>query len=381
MLENQKHLFSLSKEFTYLNCATMSAQLKSVEKVGIENLKKKNNPYLIEGAHFFTDKKILKARFAALIDAPDSESIAIISSVSYGMACVAKNISFEKGDEIILLQEQFPSNFYTWKQLEKEKGVVIKTIVAPPIGPERGLKWNEKLLEAISSKTKMVSIPNVHWTDGTLFDLKKVRRRTNDVNAYLIIDGTQSIGALPFSVSEIQPDALICAGYKWLMGSYGLGMAYFGEKFHHGMPIENNWMNHEGSENFANLVNYNENFKPKAGRFDMGESSNFILTPMLSEAIRQLLNWKPDNIQNYCQNITEDIFPILHQRGYFVEDSKHRAQHLFGIYLPETSSMDTIKSRLSHEKIVVSFRGNAIRVAPNVYNSKGDLEKLLSCFL
>ncbi len=138
----------------------------------------------------------MKERFAKFIEAPNPESIAIISSVSYGVAIVAKNIPFEKGDEIILLEEQFPSNFYTWKQLKKEKGVVLKTISAPPLELGRGKKWNEQLLEAITPKTKVVSIPNVHWTDGTLFNLMAICQRTNDVSAYLIIDGTQKCGCV-----------------------------------------------------------------------------------------------------------------------------------------------------------------------------------------
>ena len=302
MLECQKNLFSLSEDSTYLNCATMSAQMKSVEKIGIKNLLKKSNPFLIEGKDFFEDRELLKQRFAQLIEAPHPQSVAIIPSVSYGIATVAKNIHFEKGEEIVILGEQFPSNYFAWKQLEKEKGIIIKTVKAPEIEKGRGAKWNQALLEAISSKTKMVSMPIVHWTDGTLFDMMAIRRRTNEVEAYLIIDGTQSIGAMPFSISVIQPDALICAGYKWLMGSYGLGLAYYGERFYNGSPLENNWISHEGSEDFSNLVNYNENFKPKSARYDMGESSNFVFTPMLSEAIRQLLIWTPKAIQEYCSN-------------------------------------------------------------------------------
>ena len=381
MLRCQKNLFSLSDKASYLNCATMSAQLRSVEKIGIENLQKKNNPYLIESSHFFNDRAVLKQRFAQLIDAPDPESIAIIPSVSYGMATVAKNIPFEKGDEIIVLDEQFPSNYYVWKELEKDLGVVVKTIKAPPIAPGRSLLWNQAILEAISPKTKVVSIPNVHWTDGTLFDLKKIRDRSYDVGAFLVIDGTQSIGALPFSVQEIKPDALVCAGYKWLMGAYGLGVAYFGERFDSGSPIENNWINHEGSENFSELVNYNINFKAKAARYDMGESSNFILTPMLSEAIRQLLEWTPSAIQEYCASITNDFLPQLRGKGYFIEDSRHRGQHLFGIYLPENISMDSLKKKIAEREVFVSYRGQAIRVAPNVYNTKKDIEKLVSCFI
>ncbi len=165
------------------------------------------------------------------------------------------------------------------------------------------------------------------------------------------------------------------------MGAYGLGVAYFGKRFHEGLPIENNWMNHEGSENFANLVNYNENFKPKAARFDMGESSHFILTPMLSEAIRQLTEWSPNRIQRYCQNITQDVLNRLQELGYFIEDSEYRAKHLFGIYLPRESSLEKLKKKLSNKNVYVSYRGEVIRVAPNVYNSKADLEKLFSCFI
>lgn len=381
MLSNQKHLFDLSTNTTYLNGAYMAAQLKSVTHIGIENLKKKATPYIISESDFFSEKTLLKKRFAQLISASTADDIALIPSVSYGIAIAAKNIPFEKGDEIIVLQEQFPSNYYSWKQLEQEKGVIVKTIAAPKIAPGRALRWNQAILEAITLKTKLVAIPNIHWADGTYFDLKAIRTRSAEVNAYLIIDGTQSVGAMPFSVEEIQPDALICAGYKWLLGAYSLGVAYFGERFHQGKPLENNWINHQGSENFSNLVNYNQNFKGGASRYDVGESSNFILTPMLSEAIRQLLEWTPAAIQNYCKNITEEALELLPIDSYFIEDSQYRAHHLFGIYSTQGRSIDSLKKAIQAKNIYVSYRGDAIRVSPNVYNSKEDIEKLISCFI
>lgn len=381
MLSNQKHLFNLSEETIYLNGAYMAPQLRSVTDIGIENLKKKSQPHTITGHDFFSEKMMLRKRFAQLIDAPDPDTIAIIPSVSFGIATAKHNIPFERGDEIVVLEEQFPSNFYSWKQLEAEKGVVVKTIYAPPLEKGRGQAWNERILEAISSKTKCVAMPIVHWADGTKFDLEAIRKRTNEVDAYLIIDGTQSIGAMPFSVTQIKPDALICAGYKWLLGPYSLGLAYFGERFHHGTPIENNWMNHKDSENFANLVNYNLAFKPKALRYDVGESSNFILTPMLSEALNQLLSWTPEAIQHYCKTLCEASINELQAAGYFIEEPNDRAHHLFGIYLPKHKDMEALQKRIANKNIFVSYRGQAIRVAPNVYNDASDLENLLSCFL
>lgn len=381
MLTNQKHLFSLPDHITYLNGSYMSPQLKAVEQIGIQNLKRKSHPFSITARDFFSDKELLRERFAQLIDVEDPGSIAIIPSVSFGVATAMKNIPLSRGDEIVVLAEQFPSNYYAWKELETEKGVVVKTISASIFSEGRGKQWNEQILSAISVKTKCVTIPQVHWADGTKFDLKTIRKRTNDVGAYLIIDGTQSVGVMPFSVKEIMPDAVICAGYKWLMGAYGLGLAYFGEKFDDGKPLDNNWMNHEGAENFSNLVNYNDNFKAKAVRYDIGESSNFILVPMLSEGIKQLLEWTPQSIQDYCKSITEGPLQQLKQHGYFVEESGHRGHHLFGIYLPEDKSIKELKQEISAKNIFVSYRGNAIRVSPNVYNTVEDLEKLVSCFI
>lgn len=378
---HQKEKFSLSENAIYLNGAYMSPQLKSVEAIGIENLKRKSQPYSIYPEDFFTEKEVLRQRFAKLIQASDSDTIAIIPSVSYGVATVLKNIPFAKGDEIIVLEEQFPSNYYAWKELESTHGVIIKTIEAPPIESHRGATWNEKILEGINPHTKVVALPHVHWTDGTLFDLKSIRKRATEVGAYLIIDGTQSVGALPFSVEKIQPDALICGGYKWLLGPYSLGVAYFGERFHKGTPLENNWMNHMGSENFRNLVNYNETLKPKAIRYDVGESSNFILTPMLSDAIKQLIDWTPEAIQDYCASITEEAVNQLRAMGCFIEEEKGRAKHLFGIHLPDTIHLQDIQKKIEEAGIYVSYRGNAIRISSHLYNTKKDIEKLVSCFI
>ena len=268
-LKSKKQLFSLSENVIYLNGAYMSPLLKSVEQIGIEAISIKGNPQMLTESDFFSGQVVLKKRFSQLIEAESDQNIAIIPSVSYGISTVANNISLKKGDEILVLKEQFPSNIYAWKRRENETGCLVKTIEAPKIGLNRAKKWNELILNTINSKTKVVAIPQLHWADGTYFDLKAIREKTNSVNAYLIIDGTQSVGAFPFSVKEIQPDALICAGYKWLMGPYSSGVAYYSDRFNDGAPIEESWMNHEGRENFSQLVNYNYNYTPKAGRYDV----------------------------------------------------------------------------------------------------------------
>ena len=376
MITNQRSKFSLPTGNVYLNCAYMSPMLKTVEKRGIEGIHKKRNPAVVTGEDFFTNTEKVRKEFSKLINA-QANRVVLVSSVSYGMANVVNNIKLSSSDNIIVAAEQFPSNYYPWHRVSVDTGAKLKVIAPPMELVNRGKLWNERLLEAIDANTKLVALGNVHWADGTLFNLKEIRKRTREVGALLVIDGTQSVGALPFDVKEIQPDALVCAGYKWLMGPYSLGLAYYGEYFDQGKPVEENWINRLHSENFAGLVNYEINYQPGALRYEVGEHSNFILLPMLLEAVKQINQWKPKVIQQYCASITRKPISILQEAGYWIENEKFRAHHLFGVRLPAHAEVDKIKKALQKNKISVSFRGDAIRVSPNLYNSEADVMKLV----
>lgn len=377
MLTSKRAKFTLPPQVAYLNCAYMSPLLKDVEKVGIRALRRKRNPVNITVDDFFTDSEALRQEFAKLIHADEPNRIVIIPSVSYGMANVVKNIPIKKGEHIIVVAEQFPSNYYPWKSLCDETGGEVNVITPPEAFTDRGKRWNEKILEAITPATRAVAIGNVHWADGTRFDLDAIRKRTKEVNALLVIDGTQSVGAMPFDVQHIQPDALVCAGYKWLLGPYALGLAWYGEYFDNGKPVEENWINRQASENFAGLVNYEDTYQPGALRYEVGEHSNFILVPMLLKAIQQLNRWGPERIQDYCRHISADAVQQLKEMGFMVEDEAWRGSHLFGIRLPQGVDPEKVKQSLLRYKVYISFRGNAIRIAPNVYNTPEDFQRLV----
>jgi selenocysteine lyase/cysteine desulfurase len=355
----------------------MSPLHKDVEKAGIRALRGKRNPVLIAADDFFRDSDALREAYASLIHADDPKRMVIIPSVSYGMANVVKNLSIGKGQHILVVAEQFPSNYYPWKTLCDEQGAELHIVVPPQDYSDRGKRWNEYILDAINTNTRAVAIGHVHWADGTLFDLQAIRKRTREVGALLIIDGTQSVGALPFDVQQIQPDALICAGYKWLLGPYAIGLAYYGEYFDNGKPIEENWINRKDSENFAALVNYQNDYQPGALRYEVGEHSNFIGVPMLLTAIRQLNKWQPERIQEYCRNISREAVNALREKGFIIEEEAWRGAHLFGIRLAPGMDGEKIKQNLLKYKVYVSFRGNAIRVSPNVYNTPHDFQRLV----
>ncbi len=379
MLNNQKDKFSLPDDVSYLNTSYMSPLLKAVEKAGIAALQTKNTPFAISPNDFFEPVETVKKTYAKLIDTTEYNRIACIPSVSYGIACVTNNITLQPGDEIIVIEDQFPSNYYSWKKLAETYNAVIKTIAKPKDGEQKAKRWNEAVLNAITDKTKVVAMCQVHWADGSLFNLMAIREKTNIYKALLIIDGTQSVGAFPFSVAKIQPDALICATYKWLLGPYAFGFAYFGAYFDNGSPIEESWVNRVDSEDFSGLTNYNDNYKAGANRYGMGESANFISVPMATQAINQILEWTPEAIQEYCYSISKEALNELEELGFTIEDDAHRAHHLIGVKIPDFIDLEALKKQFSERKIFVSFRGNYIRLSPHLYSVKADFTKLVQC--
>lgn len=380
MLDCQKDKFNIPDDISYINGAYMSPNLKSVEMAGIQGVTHKSQPWEITRTHFFEPVEKLKQTVAKLINCDQPQRIALIPSASYGIANVTKNIKATAKHNIVLAEEGFPSNYYAWQKLADQTGAKIKSINPPKTTESRAKIWNEKIIDAINENTVAIALGNIHWADGTLFDLIKIRAKATENNALLIIDATQSLGAYPLDIQQVKPDVLISAAYKWLLGSYSFGVAYFGEKFDHGDPIEENWINRKDSHQFENLVNYQSEYKPQANRYMMGEQSNFIGVPMLQTALDQLLDWGVTNIQNYCKRLTKVPIEKLQAMGCILEEEAFRAHHLFGVRLSPQMDMDTLNSNLKKKKVMVSQRGNAIRIAPHLYNTQQDFDKLIECF-
>ncbi|MDH3649444.1 MAG: aminotransferase class V-fold PLP-dependent enzyme, partial [Saprospiraceae bacterium] len=333
-LQCQRSRFDLSDDVTYLNCAYLSPLLNSSVTAGIAGMRRKARPHNVFKDDFFDPLKELQEVFAKLIDCRNSQRIAFQPSASYGMATVVKNLVPKPGGNVVLLQDQFPSHVYAFRAFAAEHNLEVRT-VKPLVTDVDGINpWNQAILDAIDEDTVCVSCPHIHWADGTIIDLNAIREKTFQHKARFVVDGTQSIGALPFSIEALQPDALICSAYKYLLGPYTSCLSYYGPTFDGGSPLEYNWITRVDSDQFGHLVNYKEEFRPFAFRYNMGECSNFIMIPMLLDSIKQILAWGSANIQSYCRSIVEPFLVGVARKGYGFE-SRDRANHLFGIYLSD----------------------------------------------
>lgn len=380
-LSCQKHLFALDSNVHYLNGAAYSPGLSSSVEAGLEGLRlKAKTPYRITPQHHFETAYRVRCLFSDLVNAGNPERIALIPAVSYGMAVVAHNLhrlpDIVSKKQIVLIGEEFPNNVYAFERVSANLNLTIQRVEKPEAFENRGAIWNERLLEAITPDTALVVASAVHWIYGTLFDLEALGRRCREVSALLVVDATQSIGALPFDVQAVQPDALICAAYKWLLGPYGTGIAYFGPFFDDGVPVEESWMNRVESDQFSRLTRYERAHRSRAQRYNAGEFSQFIQLPMLEAALQQLLEWRPAEIQSYCRRLCETAIPQWQALGCRLEAPAQRAAHLFGLSLPENTDSERLVKLLADRRVFVSLRGGAVRVSPNVYNDAADIETL-----
>ena len=371
MIPCQRHLFELPDDVAYFNCAYTAPLMRTAAAAGRRAIEHKNAPWTITANDFFETGEENRTLFSRLVEG-NPDQVAIIPAVSYGIALAAKNLPVEKDQTILVLQDQFPSNVYSWRRLATARGARIITIPRPA-----GSDWTAAVLDAIDESTAIAALPNCHWTDGTVLDLVRIGKKCRANGTALVIDAIQSLGVMPFSVREVQPDFLAAGAHKWLLGAYSYGFCYVASKWLDSIPLEENWLNRESSEDFSRLVDYRDSYQHGARRFDMGGGSSFFLAPVVKAALMQILKWGVDDIAATLRNITGQIAKRAVDLGFQAAPEGLRAPHLLGLYLPAGLPRD-LPALLAGEKVYASVRGNAIRVAPHLYNSPADLDRLFA---
>lgn len=368
---SQRHLFDIPDDVTYLNASYLTPQLRSRRAAGVRALDQADAPWTILTDDFFSPVERLRGLFAELIGA-DSEGVAIIPSVSYGAGIAATNLKIGPGRTVIVVENQFPSNVYPWRAAIDTGGGEILTVPRP-----REEAWTGPVLEAIDSRTAVVTVPNCHWTDGSLLDLEQVGKAARAYGAALVIDASQSLGALPFDTAAIEPDFVYAVGYKWLLGPFGLGYLWMAPKYRRGTPLEQGWIVRKGADDFTRLVDYQDDYAEGARRFDVGERSSFQLVPMAEAALEQLLDWGIGEVATTLEHVTGAIEINAGDRGLQAMPREARAAHMIGLRAPNGLPLG-LGATLADQRVFVSVRGDSIRVSPHVYNDDSDVDRLFA---
>ncbi len=372
MLPCQRHLFDIPDDVAYLNCAYMSPLMKPALEAGTAGLARKAHPWELTPDKFFTGSDEFRTTAAQLVGC-SADDIAIVPSASYGIATAARNLPVKKGQSILVLAEQFPSNYYAWQRLAEESGASLKTVPWPEDND-----WTAAVLDSLTADVAIAALPHVQWTSGGRLDLVRIGEACRKLGTALVLDLTQSLGALPFRARDVQPDFAVAASYKWLLGPYSIGLLYVAPKWQGGRPLEENWIQRADARDFASLILYTENYDAGARRFDMGERSNFALLPAAVHAMKQLLQWEVAQISETAGALNRQLASAAANLGFFAPAEPWRAPHYLALRR-KAGIPKELPEMLAREKVFVSVRGSSIRVTPNVYNTVEDCERLIAC--
>jgi len=367
----QRANFDIPADVAYLNCAYMGPLSHRVVAAGIEGAKRKARPWNLPPRAFFDESERARGLFARLIGS-SADDVAIVPSASYGLAVAARNLPLARGQTVVVPAEQFPSNLYVWRESAKAADASIVTVAAPGDGD-----WTAAILQSLDTRTGVVALPHCRWTDGALLDLAAIGRRCRQIGAALAIDATQSLGALPLDLAAVDPDFLVTAGYKWLLGPYSLSFLYAAPRRQAGKPLEYNWINRQRSEDFARLVDYRDEYQAGARRYDMGERSNFAAMPAAIAALEQLLEWEVPRIQATLAAFNRAIAERARGIGLQVPPEHLRAGHFLGLGFPK-GPPEGLVERLAERQVFVSLRGASLRVTPHLYNTPEDVDRLFA---
>jgi selenocysteine lyase/cysteine desulfurase len=362
IIPSQRHLFDIPEDIAYFNCAYNSPQLREATNRLLTGVRGKSRPWQRTAASFFEDAETVR-RLAAEIFGGDPSGYAVVPAASYGISTAARAIEprLRAGDKILVVAEEFPSNVLPWQRTARETA---------------DGRWTEAIIDRIATGVKVVAVSPCHWTNGAFIDLGEIGKACREAGAILVVDATQTLGAMPFSLDEVQPDFLVAAGYKWLLCPYGFGLLYVAPPWRDARPLEESWLARDNAEDFTALVRYSATYMPGARRFDMGEKCTPTVLPGAIAALEQIRAWRIENIAGSLARINSQIAGRLEQLGFQLPAAAARCPHMFGALIPERYTGNLV-AELQKHNIFISQRGKAVRFAPHLHINDQDVVRLL----
>jgi len=374
MLSSQRALFDIPRHICYLNAASYSPLPLRTLEAARAAVGRKGTPWTLEAG--FANAQHERARTAAarLIHAEPSD-IALIPSISYGVATAAKLLTPGRGTRVLVLEDDHSSPVLEWHARAEAQGFAVETVRQPDDGD-----WTSAILESIERSgappVSLASISSVHWSDGGLIDVDKVGAALRQRGAAFLIDATQGAGVLAMDVKRLDPDFVIFPTYKWLLGPYGRAFLYVAKRHQGGIPLE---QTASGRRNVRadNAVYFTDlGYVGDARRFDMGERDHFISMEMASIGMEMIADWGAPAIAERLAMLTERIAQGVRGIGVHVPESHLRAPHIVSLAFKGGMPAGLIEG-LASEGVYVAPRLGRMRISPHVYNDEADADRFV----
>ena len=361
--------FPVIKRYTYLNHAAVGPLPQRV----LDEVSRINQDKGYSGGLHWMDweeeaeetRKII-ARF---INA-DPEEIAFAQNTSAGLSIIANGINWEKTDNIVINDLEFPSNIFPWQIQAKRHGLVTKTVQ----------QRNEELAiedfeEKIDRHTKIVAVSHIQFSNGFKVDLQRLSKLAHENGGYVVTDAVQSLGQMPIDVKKLDVDFLATSGYKWLLSPIATGFLYIKKELID--EIEPSIVGYRTDENYHEYSYRTIRPALTARRFEHGQI-NFPGIAGMRAAIELLDSFGIYNIEKRIRKLVDHLIADISElRGLKVLSSM-KPEHRNGIIkVGGLDNPDDVVKKLKEENIVISSRAGGLRISPHFYNTEKEIEQLL----
>ena len=384
MLPSQRALFDLPRDVCYLNAAGWSPLPFAVQEAGRAGVARKGRPWELAPDFAAVQHERARAAAARLVNA-DPDDVALIPSVSYGVAAAAKALGpLPAGSRVLVLEDDHSSPVLEWVTRAPAEGFAVETVRRSGNGD-----WAAALLEAIERPSALpvavASVSSVHWSDGGALALEGVSRALRGRGAALVVDATHAVGVVRTDVAALDPDFLVFPTYKWTLGPYGRAFLYVAKRRQGegGVPLEQTAHGRRGVA--ADQVPYLRDlaFAPGARRFDMGERDHFVSLEMAALGMEMMAAWGAEAIAARLRALTDRMAEGLGAAAAGVRpalaDARLRAPHLLCLEFPDGMPGGLVE-RLAAENVHVAARIGRVRVSPHVYNDEADVDRFVAAF-
>jgi cysteine desulfurase/selenocysteine lyase len=354
--------FPALANWTYLNTATFGQLPRRGTEAVAKHFEHRDELACSDFLNWFDDLERLRGKIGRLIHCT-AEDIAFIPNASTALGILLAGLDWRAGDRILTLEHEFPNNLYA-------PGLLDRAGVEPA-----ECTW-ERFYDSVDSRTRLVAISSVNYNTGFAPPLEEVAEFLRERGVLLYIDGTQSVGALTFDASRIQPDMLAVHGYKWMISPNGAGFMYVHPSLRERLqPNVLGWRSHRDWRNVDNLHHGVPELTDTAEKYEGGWVP-FALLCAMEASIDLMLEIGPAVIEQRVLGLAAKAREVLSEKGASVEE--WRSPIVAARF--KDRDVSALARELKGKRVLVAARRGRLRVSPHFYNTEQDLEILSRAF-